>query len=263
MNNKTIAFTLILESYNTKDETKMLPNARRVSLELMPDKDRKDKACSHMAIFFGQFLDHDISFSPERQTDEDCCKNDENKDSECYEIILPADDPVFSLKNHTCLHLTRSVPHCSSFPDEDAPPSMEREQQNILTSFVDASQVYGSVEDHSRNIRTMVRGKLKVSEDDFNLLPEDYVAGCKIPIGGEERAMENPPLASLHALMVREHNRICDRIWFMSDWTKYGNSRCENDACDEILYQNVRRIVIAGLLPYKIFTSSMFLIYRI
>merc|ERR1719334_985718 len=91
----------------------------------------------------------------------------------------------------------------------------------------------------------MIRGKLKVSEDDFNLLPEDYVAGCKVPIGGEERAMENPPLASLHALMVREHNRICDRIWFMSDWTKYGNSRCENDACDEILYQNVRRIVIA------------------
>lgn len=228
----------------------MLPSSRFVSLEAMPDNERKDKACSHMAIFFGQFVSHDISFSPEHKTDEDCCRNDFNKDSECYEIMLPPNDPVFSLKNHSCLHLTRSVPHCSSFQDSDVPPDMEREQQNVITSYVDASLVYGSVEDHSKNIRTMMRGKLKVSEDDFNLLPEDYVAGCKFPIAGEERALENPPLASLQALMVREHNRICDRIWFLADWTQYGNSQCKNDACDELLYQNARRILIAGIIFY-------------
>ena len=209
---------------------------------MLPDKNEKDPACSQMGIFFGQFLAHDISFSPEHKTEEDCCKDNANKDGECYEIMLPPDDPFFGIKNHTCLHLTRSVPHCSSGSD---PPAMEREQQNILTSFADASHVYGSVDEHSKNIRTMVRGKLKVSEDD-NLLPEDYVVGCKVPIAGEERALENPPLASLHALMVREHNRISERIWYMADWTKYGNDRCEEDACDELLYQNARRILIAG-----------------
>ena len=62
---------------------------------------------------------------------------------------------------------------------------------------------------------------------------------------GDERAMENPNLASLHALFVREHNRISERLWYLADWTKYGNQECDNDECDELLYQNTRRILIA------------------
>ena len=90
----------------------------------------------------------------------------------------------------------------------------------------------------------MVRGKLKVL-DAQNTLPEENFQRCSVPIAGDERAMENPMLGSVHALFVREHNRICDQLWTLIDWTQYGNSECDNDECDELLYQNVRRVLVA------------------
>jgi peroxidase len=90
----------------------------------------------------------------------------------------------------------------------------------------------------------MMRGTLKVTGRN-SLLPEEEIQKCKVPIAGDVRAMENPNLASLHTLLVREHNRICDSLWYMANWTKYGNEDCDNDHCDELIYQNARRILIA------------------
>ena len=188
-------------------------------------------------------MDHDISLSPEHEVEESCCTEhatDATKNKECFEIPLPPDDPFYSPLNQTCIHFTRSKPHCSS----GWPLSTIREQQNVITSFLDASNVYGSLAERSSRVRAMVRGKLKVSRED-DLLPEEDIQSCKVFIAGDVRAMENPNLASLHTLFVREHNRISDRLWYMTNWTKYGNENCEHDRCDELLYQNSRRILIA------------------
>lgn len=197
-----------------------------------------------MAVFFGQFLDHDISLSPEHEAKESCCaqqeRNTTTKDPECFEINIPLDDPFYSGVGQTCIDLTRSEPHCSS----GWPPSIEREQQNVLTSFLDASNVYGSETDKNKRIRNMKRGRLNVVTE-HDLLPEEKFQGCSVPIAGDDRAMENPNLGSIHALFVREHNRICDELWGLIDWTQYGNPECDNDMCDELLYQNARRILIA------------------
>ena len=137
-----------------------------------------------MAVFFGQFLDHDISLSPEHELEQPCCNLEEpvdccnieqklgRNDSECFKIMMPDNDPL-----GTCMHLTRSTPHCSS----GWPPSIQREQQNVITSFLDASNVYGSDADRSRRVRTMMRGTLKVTQRN-NLLPEEELQKCKITL---------------------------------------------------------------------------------
>ena len=224
-------------------ESDRLPNPRKLSTQVTADKDRQDTSLSLMAVIFGQFLDHELALSPEHEVEESCCEvpaNGKTKDEECFEIIIPPDDPFYSSLNQSCIHLTRSDPHSSS----GWPPSIKREQQNIVTSFLDGSHVYGSTTERSIRLRSMVKGKLKV-ENEYNLLPEENFRRCKVPIAGDERAMENPMLGSVHVLFVREHNRICDQLWTIIDWTQYGNPECDNDKCDELIYQNARRILIA------------------
>ncbi len=60
-----------------------------------------------------------------------------------------------------------------------------------------------------------------------------------IPIpmhSGDVRAQENPHLAILHTLMMREHNRIARALKELNPlWT------------EEVLFQETRRIVIAEI----------------
>ncbi len=113
-----------------------------------------------------------------------------------------------------CLAFARSVLFC-----EDSDPII-REQVNAITSFIDASNVYGSSDDFALSLRynmllflinlslimmlmsrTMSHGLLKQSET--NLLPQidgEYTAG-------DVRSREMPGLATMHTLWVREHNR--------------------------------------------------------
>ena len=168
-----------------------------------------------MAVFFGQFLNHDMVLSPKHES-KNCCDKT-NGDTECNKIEFPPDDPFYSQWNQTCLHLTRSQPHCSS----GWPPRIVREQQNLLTSYLDANNVYGLNFERCRRLRTMIRGKLKISPED-GTLPEEELQRCRVPIAGDERAMENPNLASLHTLFLREHNKISDRLWHLANWTKFG-----------------------------------------
>ena len=195
---------------------------------------------------FGQFLDHDISLSPDHHNS-NCCgnpadKNSPNHDAECYPIPVPSNDPFYLRQGQTCLEFTRTVPYCSN---SGSSSSDVRENMNIITSFLDASNVYGSEKQSDItdiHFRTYEMGKMKVN--DLNLLPSE--GHCRAPIAGDIRAAENPGLTSLHALFVREHNRICDLLLFEPiNWFALGKKDCVRDHCDELIYQNARRIVIS------------------
>ena len=55
-------------------------------------------------------------------------------------------------------------------------------------------------------------------------------------MAGDKRAIENPGLASLHTLFLRENNRIADEInHFEPSWD------------DEKIFKEARRIVVAEL----------------
>lgn len=79
---------------------------------------------------------------------------------DCFPIDLAADDPVFGSQGRRCLEFLRSLPapqaggRCRLGP---------REQINDITSYLDASNVYGSSERMARNLRALEGGRMRLS----------------------------------------------------------------------------------------------------
>ena len=55
-------------------------------------------------------------------------------------------------------------------------------------------------------------------------------------VSGDPRAQENPPLAVIHTLFLREHNRIAREL-----------GKINQQWDDETIFQEARRIVIAEI----------------
>ncbi len=174
---------------------------------------------------WGQFLDHDIDLTPEGE--------------ESAPIPLPDDETLFELP----------ISFHRSLPTNGTGESNQREQSNLITSWIDASNVYGSDPIRAKWLRTNVGGKLKTSAGD--LLPYNTVDGefgsqidnnapsmagdnggsVKVFVAGDVRANEQPGLTVLHTLMVREHNRFCDEL------AAFGYLN------DELIYQFARKSI--------------------
>ncbi len=122
-----------------------------------------------------------------------------------------------------------------------------RQHPNLVSGFLDASMVYGSDSERALALRTLDgTGQLKTSPgellpfnnaDYFGDAPlENDSAGMVDPgslfVAGDVRASENVVLASLHTLLVREHNRLAEEI-------------AANDPglTDEQIYQQARHLV--------------------
>eukprot|EP00091_Calanus_sinicus_P007614 TRINITY_DN1874_c0_g1_i3.p1 TRINITY_DN1874_c0_g1~~TRINITY_DN1874_c0_g1_i3.p1 ORF type:complete len:387 (-),score=85.90 TRINITY_DN1874_c0_g1_i3:196-1356(-) len=191
----------------------------------------------------GQFIDHDISFTPEvdLKLKEDCCSDP--SPTNCFPMQISPFDPDFT---ETCKDFARSAPKCTL--------GTVREQFNAITAYLDGSQIYGSDETLQAHLRTMSGGLLKVSTkdgEDFLPVRKPCPAGYggASPLGtqfqaGDRRVTENPGLSGLHTVFMREHNRIAEEISSINpSWD------------DERIYQEARRIVIAELqnIIYKEF----------
>lgn len=201
---------------------------------------------------WGQFIDHDINF------------NNDNSD-EPNDIPIPECEPLFDpdCTGTQTIRMFRSLSDPNSGYDLDNP----RKHINEITSFIDASGVYGSDFERAHWLRTHFFGKLKSSNDD--LLPWNTINGEfdgpidpsapfmildgfplpeKFYVGGDIRINEQPGLTSLHILWMREHNRICDELIIDNpNWT------------DEELYQRARKIVGALIqaITYEEFLPNM------
>lgn len=124
-----------------------------------------------------------------------------------------------------------------------------RQHPNLVTTFIDASIVYGSDEDRADALRTFSGGKLKsqvtasgelLPQNNGTFFPdaplENDSSGIGDPtqlfVGGDVRASENVALAALHTILLREHNRLADELGAEHPlWT------------DEEIYQHARRLV--------------------
>ena len=191
---------------------------------------------------FGQFIDHDITLV-------------ENNPAEPLLIPVPADDPIFDpfATGSVVIPMLRSMPH----PGTGTSTANPRNYSNAITSFIDASAVYGSDEYRANYLRSFSGGKLRmINYSGMELLPfntitgffndptdpeapfmaDDTHSGSKLFMAGDVRANENLLLLSFHTLFAREHNRLCDLL--MEQHPEYG---------DEDLYQHARKIV-GGLL---------------
>jgi len=114
---------------------------------------------------------------------------------------------------------------------------------NVLTAFVDASNVYGSTDTVSNQLRKNESGLLLESSIYPNLLPTiDEVVGYNDParkglfVAGDIRVNIMPELTVIHTIWMREHNRIAREIVALKP--AWG---------DERIYQEARRIVSAEM----------------
>ncbi|MCA9153461.1 MAG: VCBS repeat-containing protein, partial [Planctomycetales bacterium] len=168
--------------------------------------------------------------------------------TESFDIPIPVGEPLFDPFNTgTQVIRFRRARHDVTTGESTQNP---RQHPNLVTSFLDASVVYGSDAARAVALRTLVDGKLKTSAD--GLLPlnnvdtfpggalendnEGRVDPATLFAAGDVRANENIALIALHTILVREHNRLADEI------------RTANPAFDdEQIYQHARRVVGALL----------------
>ena len=180
---------------------------------------------SDLVWTWGQFIDHDLDLTPSDK-------------SFPAPIVAPSDDPT--LPNGT-IGFSRS--------QHTVDDNGVWQQTNILTSFLDAGNVYGHSETRALGLRTLDgSGKLKTSHNgalpplNVGLVFENesgsgqHSSAEQQFLCGDVRANENPALCAMHSLFVLEHNRLCDELL-------EANPCWQND--DERLYQEARRTVTA------------------
>jgi peroxidase len=190
---------------------------------------------SNYIWMWGQFLDHDLDLTPSSAiTVAPFC-------SEVADIPVPAGDPTFDPNNTG----TAVISFCRSIFDSASGtnPHNPRVQPNAITSFIDASNVYGSDATRASALRKNDgSGELRTSPGPggADLLPlnttglPNAIPGADQFVCGDIRCEENTNLTSMHTVWMREHNFWALRI------------RQENPTfSDEAIYQRARMIVSA------------------
>ncbi len=193
-----------LDTSDSNEETD-LPNARVISNALVQqDGDTPNAAgASDYLWIWGQFLDHDVTLTEPGTTQN-------------APIAVPQGDPWFDPMStgQAEIPFTRVDTH-------------DGEYLNEITSFIDASMIYGSDAETVGNLRTD-GGKLLMTDD--NLL----IQSGENLMTGDIRAAENVLLASMHTIFTREHNRIVDEL-----------AQNNADFSDDQLFNEARAIVEA------------------
>ncbi|XP_069800888.1 myeloperoxidase-like [Dendropsophus ebraccatus] len=235
-----------------------LPLARAVSNQVIrfPEREQTlDRQRSLMFMQWGQWIDHDLDLAPETPSRSTFlqgidCDHSCVRAPPCYPLRIPPNDPRISNRSD-CIPLFRSSPAFQR-------GSTIREQMNVLTSYIDASQIYGSTNELARRLRENRNqlGLMAVNsnftdngrpylpfstngiEEDF-CLQTNRTSGLPCFLAGDGRVSEQPGLTAFHTLFVREHNRIAATLRRMNPrWT------------GETLFQETRKII--GAITQKI-----------
>ena len=146
---------------------------------------------SSMVWQWGQFLDHDLSLTETADP------------TESMGILIPQGDYHFDRSGVGNLYINFSRSEFRHGLAADVP----REQVNQITSWIDASNVYGSDDTTATSLRSFTGGELRNSEG--NLLP---IGADGFFEAGDIRANEQAGLTAMHTLFMREHNRQARRI---------------------------------------------------
>ncbi|KAK3563735.1 hypothetical protein QTP86_034458 [Hemibagrus guttatus] len=257
--NTTALITYIVGVFLTGNQEKL--KVREVSNKIMQISNKcrlEDEVYSQMLVDWGQYIDHDISFTPQSTSkaafleginclhmcgnSNPCfpiqCQPVRNKGAQMFfeaEVLkeIPLHDKLFGSKS--CLPFFRSSPACLNGPIHTLHPQqmLQRQQMNSITSFLDASTVYG----HSIELQKMLRnfssseGLLTVNSEHADTAGRSYLPFVNNPtsacfqepgtgpskrlecfLAGDSRVNEILPLIALHTLWVREHNRIATRL---------------------------------------------------
>ncbi|GMH36482.1 hypothetical protein BSKO_04350 [Bryopsis sp. KO-2023] len=194
-------------------------------------------------VFFGQFIDHDVGISPVgafSSSKQPLFSVSRSLFAEDLPISVPSDDPDFEAG--TLLPFERSV-----WRREGNTNVVPREILNSITAYLDLSQVYGSDNIRRKALRSFKDGLLETSQNDFLPFNGNVEGGVGIAlenaptalsrfyVAGDIRALENPNLAALHVLWLREHNKVAKEL----------DKAFGGELDDETLFRYARDVCIA------------------
>ncbi|XP_062515696.1 uncharacterized protein LOC134191133 isoform X2 [Corticium candelabrum] len=230
------------------------PSARKISNKLFHQiKDMpSERHLSDMLTQWGQFLVHDTDFSsPLPRFEFQTVRSD---------VWAPISIPKFDVHFDPYGTGNEHMPFIRSTYDRGCSGravGLPREQINKITSYIDASMVYGLSEEIVKKLRTLTYGKMKLQNNGiipFNTfgLANDNPLGrpaTTLLAAGDTRSNVQPGLIALHSLFVREHNRQCD-IYL----NKFPN------ATDDETFAAARQIVIAEIqaITFREFLPALF-----
>ncbi|KAG1650760.1 Peroxidasin [Nymphon striatum] len=189
--------------YGANNTLRTGPNPRTISRAFHKHSQVESNKLTLLAMQFGQFLDHDITHTPTTTVFDDnsevveinCCDSSQAAlEPDCAGINVEGNDDAFT------------DVRCA------------RQQMNQITTFIDASNVYGSSDAHMDELRAK-NGLLKVTSlpqsAPSQYLPEDSHNQCganKCFLAGDDRANEQTDLTVIHTIFMREHNKIAEKV---------------------------------------------------
>lgn len=185
--------------------------------------------------WWGQYIDHTISITPAHGEDFSFTSA-ANAGEDPNEIIFGATIP-FSRADFV-------------------PNSNPREHITLLSSFLDADNVYGKDGPRELALRALDgTGHLRTSSGNlppFNTfgLPNENALGLpadELFLVGDVRGNENIALLSMHVMFVRLHNILADE--FVAELPRFAGQ-------DETIYQQARRLV-GGIQQWIIFNEYL------
>ncbi|XP_033333210.2 peroxidase [Megalopta genalis] len=228
-----------------------LPPSRLVSTTLFPPVDVDDPIWTLAAMQWGQIITHDMALidgtTQSKAHATQCCTPDGQlvdpllSHGQCYPILIPFDDHVFSKANIRCMNFVRSTTDLDRGCSSEYKPA---EQLTVVTQYLDLSLVYGSSDQVAASLRAGAGGRLNVDVRHGREWPPaatNKSQQCDTTgheevcyLTGDTRTNQNPQLAVLQIILLREHNRVADALAGINPhWT------------DETIFQEARRIVIA------------------
>ncbi|KAL0832125.1 hypothetical protein ABMA28_001592 [Loxostege sticticalis] len=240
-----------------------LPNPRLLSNRLFPDLNLVSPIWNLNAQQWGQIITHDMSLTAgvaqtrldqchilvEEDKDQLTCCDDNGQlapdsatNPTCAPILIPPNDPTHAPYGTQCMNFVRT----GNTRDRGCtPPNAPAEPITTVTAYMDMSLTYGSSLTQANPIRanqggrmvTVLRGGREFPPQDPNItLTCESAQSTNEPcyLTGDIRTNQNPQLAILQIILLREHNRVADHLAVLNPhWT------------DEILFQEARRICIA------------------
>ena len=223
-----------------------------------------DRGLTSFTFQWGQFLDHDMDL-----TEDFAPVGVAERAGEFIPFFVT--DPADELPLGTMIPMLRS-----RFELDE---SGTAQQINQITSYIDASNVYGSDDEKADGLRAHYGGFLLTSNGSENrddgggeFLPLNTIGlenaappttGTGVPIdpeqlfiAGDVRSNEQPGLTSLHTLFVREHNYQATRL---AQQLGFNHHDLDDSEVDEYLFQMARAITSAEIqsITYNEFLPAL------
>ncbi len=208
------------------------PNARDISnIVCRQDCDPPPPNAAGLSDYtwvWGQFLDHELDLTDAAEPDEE------------LDIPVKAGDPALPQGGKIPFKRSRFD------PSTGGDPRRPREQINLVSSYIDGSNIYGENRERSSVLRLHAGGKLRSTQGGRLLpmneffLPNDHgpsrpnIDPTKFFVAGDIRCNEHVVLTCMHTLWMREHNRICDEL---------AKSRKKLTDDDDLFFEARRRVI--------------------